>query len=97
MSYDKDNIFFIGIGGIGMSAIAQYFKHLGKNVCGYDKVETPLTNKLESQGIGVFYEDHIDAIPEQFKKAEDTIVVYTPAIQLTLRFSDSIMMVILLS
>ena len=71
------NIYFIGIGGIGMSAIARYFKFKGLNVSGYDKTESELTDKLQSEGIDVHYEDNIGFIP---KDVENTLVVYTPAI-----------------
>jgi UDP-N-acetylmuramate--alanine ligase len=68
-------IYFIGIGGIGMSALARYFKFHGKEVGGYDKTETVLTKQLVSEGIKVHYEDNIDLI---MKDAQ--VVVYTPAV-----------------
>lgn len=71
------NIYFIGIGGIGMSAIARYFKFKGLNVTGYDKTESALTDALQKEGIDVHYEDNTDFIP---KDVENTLVVYTPAI-----------------
>ena len=71
------NIYFIGIGGIGMSAIARYFKFKGLNVTGYDKTESKLTDALQKEGIDVHYEDNTDFIP---KDVENTLVVYTPAI-----------------
>ena len=71
------NIYFIGIGGIGMSAIARYYNAKGYKVSGYDKTPSPLTHALESEGIEVHYEDNTDYIP---KDAENTLVVYTPAI-----------------
>ena len=71
------NIYFIGIGGIGMSAIARYYNAKGFKVSGYDKTPSPLTEALESEGIGVHYEDNTDFVP---KNVEDTLVVYTPAI-----------------
>lgn len=71
------NIYFIGIGGIGMSAIARYYKFKGCNVSGYDKTESELTEELIAEGIGVHYEDNTDFIP---KDVENTMVVYTPAI-----------------
>ena len=70
-------IYFIGIGGIGMSAIARYYKHRGAVVSGYDKTESDLTRALISEGIGVHYSDDIDYIP---KDIENTLVIYTPAI-----------------
>ena len=71
------NIYFIGIGGIGMSAIARYYNSRGLKVSGYDKTPSPLTEALESEGIEVHYEDNTDYIPQD---VEDTLVVYTPAI-----------------
>ena len=71
------NIYFIGIGGIGMSAIARYYNAKGFKVSGYDKTPSPLTEALESEGIDVHYEDNIGFIP---KNVEETLVVYTPAI-----------------
>lgn len=69
--------YFIGIGGIGMSAIARYFKHRGFAVSGYDRTPSALTRALEGEGIGVHYEDDVDAIP---KDVAHTFVIYTPAI-----------------
>ncbi len=71
------NIYFLGIGGIGMSAIARYFKFKGLNVGGYDKTESDLTDRLAAEGIEVHYEDNTDLIP---KDVENTLVIYTPAI-----------------
>ena len=71
------NIYFIGIGGIGMSAIARYYNFKGLKVSGYDKTPSELTHALESEGIEVHYEDNTDFIP---KDVENTLVVYTPAI-----------------
>lgn len=71
------HIYFIGIGGIGMSAIARYYNTKGFKVSGYDKTPSPLTEALESEGIEIHYEDNIDYVP---KNVEDTLVVYTPAI-----------------
>jgi len=69
------NIYFIGVGGIGMSAVARYFLSLGKKVSGYDKTGTPLTIELEESGIAIHYEENIDLIPK-----DADVVVYTPAI-----------------
>lgn len=74
------NIYFIGIGGIGMSALAQYFKADGKQVCGYDRTPSEITNMLESKGIKVHFTEDINNIPESFKNTEKTLVIYTPAI-----------------
>lgn len=71
------NIYFIGIGGIGMSAIARYYNTKGYKVSGYDKTPSPLTHALEAEGIDVHYEDNTEYIP---KDTETTLVVYTPAI-----------------
>lgn len=71
------NVYFIGIGGIGMSAIARYYNAKGYKVSGYDKTPSPLTHALESEGIDVHYTDDISYIPAD---VENTLVVYTPAI-----------------
>ena len=71
------NIYFIGIGGIGMSAIARYFKFKGCNVSGYDRTPSDLTAELEKEGIPVHYTDDTAFIPAD---PSDTLVVYTPAI-----------------
>lgn len=71
------NIYFIGIGGIGMSAIARYYNAKGFKVSGYDRTPSPLTHALESEGIEVHYTDDISYIPNE---VEDTLIVYTPAI-----------------
>lgn len=75
VTYKK--IYFIGIGGIGMSAIARYYNKRGYEVSGYDKTPSSLTYALENEGIKVHYEDNIDYIP---KDTDNTLVVYTPAI-----------------
>lgn len=69
------SIYFIGIGGIGMSALARYFKSLGASVSGYDKTRTDLTKELEESGMAIHYEENIELIPK-----EVNVVVYTPAI-----------------
>lgn len=74
-----ENVFFIGIGGIGMSALARYFKTIGKNVAGYDKTPTILTNELIENGISIHFEDRINLIPKSFYK-ENTLVIITPAV-----------------
>lgn len=75
-----NNVYFIGIGGIGMSALARYFKFIGKNVAGYDRTETPLTQELSGLGIDIHYTDAIDAVSETYRDAAITLVVYTPAV-----------------
>ena len=71
------NVYFIGIGGIGMSALARYYKFKGFEVAGYDRTPSELTAQLEKEGISVHYEDRPDLVPAD---KEDTLVVYTPAI-----------------
>ncbi len=77
------NLYFIGIGGIGMSALARYFKFQGKNVAGYDKTSTSLTKTLEAEGVTVVYDENCESIPAAFKNKENTLVVYTPAVPKT--------------
>lgn len=78
---NKTYYYFIGIGGIGMSALARYFKFLGKEVLGYDRTSTDLTIKLENEGIDIHYEDDIKFIPKELT-VENTLVIYTPAVPL---------------
>lgn len=74
-------VYLIGIGGIGMSGLARYFRHRGCLVAGYDKTQTALTTALEQENIEVAYHDEIDYIPFDFDEAEEgTLVIYTPAI-----------------
>ena len=72
--------YFLGIGGIGMSALARYFHAKGFQVAGYDRTETKLTSDLQAEGIKVCFEDNIDQIPEIFTQLNNTLVVLTPAI-----------------
>jgi UDP-N-acetylmuramate--alanine ligase len=74
------NVYFIGIGGIGMSALARYFQYLGKNVAGYDKTETILTKELVEAGIKIHFEDDLSLIDENYKNQENTLIVITPAV-----------------
>ncbi|UOK42715.1 MULTISPECIES: UDP-N-acetylmuramate--L-alanine ligase [Flavobacterium] len=74
------NVYFIGIGGIGMSALARYFKFIGKNVAGYDKTHTHLTGELEESGISIHFEDDVKLIGEEYLNKENTLVVITPAV-----------------
>jgi UDP-N-acetylmuramate--alanine ligase len=77
------NTYFIGIGGIGMSALARYFKSEGKNVSGYDKTPTILTTELQEEGISVHFEDNVGLISPDLLKGQDkteTLIIYTPAI-----------------
>jgi len=74
------NVYFIGIGGIGMSALARYFQYIGKHVAGYDKTSTPLTSDLEGLGVLIHFKDDVQLIPVPFTSKETTLVVYTPAV-----------------
>jgi UDP-N-acetylmuramate--alanine ligase len=76
-----DRVYFVGIGGIGMSALARFFRFQGKQVAGYDKVETPLTRALSAEGMEIHYEDLGAEIPKAFRDPENTLVIYTPAIK----------------
>ena len=73
--------YFLGIGGIGMSAIARYFNAKGYAVGGYDRTETKLTNDLTAEGVEVNYEESETVIPDRFRDAKKTLVVITPAVQ----------------
>jgi len=75
-----DRAYFIGVGGIGMSALARYFRSLGWAVAGYDKTASPLTEQLQKEGVEIHFDDCGPAIPEFFRVKEKTLVVYTPAI-----------------
>ncbi|MEZ5070133.1 MAG: UDP-N-acetylmuramate--L-alanine ligase [Bacteroidales bacterium] len=75
-----DSVYFVGAGGIGMSALARYFVSQGKEVAGYDRVSTPLTDQLAREGIAIHFEDRADLIPSGFRNPDRTLVVYTPAI-----------------
>jgi UDP-N-acetylmuramate--alanine ligase len=74
-----DSIYFLGIGGIGMSALARWFKHKGLRVAGYDRTPTPLTHELMEEGMEIHFDDNIKFIPGYISK-ETTLVVFTPAI-----------------
>ncbi len=77
---DIKAVYFIGAGGIGMSAIARYFMHLGLVVGGYDRTPSELTRRLEQEGMLIHYEENIDEIPHACKKPASCLVIYTPAI-----------------
>ena len=77
---DIKSVYFVGAGGIGMSAIARYFIHKGLVVAGYDKTPSNLTNQLEKEGMLIHYEENIEEIPHACKNSATTLVVYTPAI-----------------
>lgn len=74
------NIYFVGIGGIGMSALAKYFHVNNCNVAGYDKVESHITKELQSSGISICFSDVIDSIPNEFLDLKDTLIIFTPAV-----------------
>ena len=75
-----NNVYFIGVGGIGMSALARYFVSQGKAVAGYDRVSTVLTDQLHREGVDICFEDMSQLIPRAFRNPERTLVVYTPAV-----------------
>ena len=77
---DIKAVYFIGAGGIGMSALVRYFIHSGLVVAGYDKTPSELTRRLEKEGALIHYEENIDEIPHLCKNPEHCLVVYTPAI-----------------
>jgi len=76
------NIYLIGVGGIGMSALARYFNAQGKVVCGYDKMQSELCNHLENEGVSIHYTDEVEDIPEKIKNVgyNNILVIYTPAV-----------------
>lgn len=74
------NVYFIGIGGIGMSALARYFNAEGKRVSGYDKTPSDITRSLLENGVSVHYDDDVNSIEDSFKNKDNTLIVYTPAI-----------------
>jgi UDP-N-acetylmuramate--alanine ligase len=81
MSFNnKHNVYLIGIGGIGMSALARYFKAKQLNVAGYDKTKTDITDSLENLGIQIHFKDDLTCIDSQFLNPESTLIIYTPAI-----------------
>lgn len=80
---DIKSVYFVGAGGIGMSAIARYFLHKGLVVAGYDKTPSELTHQLEKEGMMIHYEENVNLIPEACRQPLTTLVVYTPAIPST--------------
>lgn len=80
MDFNYSNIYFIGVGGIGMSALARYFKYKGYDVSGYDKSESELTQHLIEEGIPVHYEDLGSEVKTKVGEIESTLVVVTPAV-----------------
>ena len=79
MNQKGTKYYFLGIGGIGMSALAKYLFDVGNRVMGYDKTPSPITTQLIDLGITVVFDDSLDKIPEDFCR-EDTQIVYTPAV-----------------
>lgn len=77
---DIKSVYFVGAGGIGMSAIARYFLHIGVVVAGYDKTPSALTKELEKEGMDIHYEENVALIPAACKDTSSTLVIYTPAI-----------------
>jgi len=77
---DITSVYLIGIGGIGMSALARCFAHRGAAVAGYDRTPSPLTDRLQAEGIAVNFDAAVEAIPQKFLRKDGTLVVYTPAI-----------------
>jgi len=75
-----NNIYFIGIGGIGMSALARYFNFIGKTVAGYDRTPSRITDALKAESIDIHFEDKVQLIPQTFFEKQNTLIVYTPAI-----------------
>ena len=76
-------VYFIGAGGIGMSALVRYFLSIGKKVAGYDRTPSELTQKLIAEGAAIHYEENVENIPNEFHDPNTTLVVYTPAIPAT--------------
>ena len=77
---DIKRVYFVGIGGIGMAALARYFMSLGLPVAGYARTPSHLTDELAGEGAKISFVDDMSAVPEQFRKPDGTLVVYTPAV-----------------
>ena len=77
---DIKAVYFVGAGGIGMSAIARYFLKKGMVVAGYDKTPPALTEQLGKEGALIHYEENVDLIPHSCKNPQKTLVIYTPAV-----------------
>lgn len=77
------SVYFIGAGGIGMSALVRYFLSIGKKVAGYDRTPSELTQKLIAEGAAIHYEENVEAIPNEFLDPNTTLIIYTPAIPTT--------------
>ncbi|MAD98250.1 MAG: UDP-N-acetylmuramate--L-alanine ligase [Flavobacteriaceae bacterium] len=83
ISKEIHKVYFVGIGGIGMSALARYFVSIGKQVLGYDKTPSQITNQLETLGVAVHFDEDVSVIPSNDLTKENTLVVYTPAVPAT--------------
>ena len=81
-----ENIYFVGIGGIGMSALARYFKLKGKIVAGYDRTPTEITDSLIQEGIAVHFTDDVNAIPLAFKNPENTTANYATSSKMVTKY-----------
>ena len=77
---DIKSVYFVGAGGIGMSAIARYFLKKGLIVAGYDKTPSTLTRQLEKEGMLIHYDENVDEIPHACRQPQTCLVIYTPAI-----------------
>ena len=77
----QSNLYFVGAGGIGMANLVRYFLSKGNKVAGYDRTSTPLTSSLIAEGAEIVFDDDPALIPEQFRNPENTLVVYTPAVE----------------
>ena len=77
---DIQSVYFVGAGGIGMSAIARYFINRGMVVAGYDKTPSDLTRQLEKEGMLIHYKEDVNEIPQACRQPKSCMVIYTPAI-----------------
>ena len=77
---DYSNIYFVGAGGIGMAALERYFLSLGKNVAGYDRTPSALTDALAKEGVDITFKDSVSEIPQSMTDCKNTLVIYTPAV-----------------
>ncbi|MBZ4675635.1 MAG: murC, partial [Anaerophaga sp.] len=80
---EYQNVYFVGIGGIGMSALARFFSSAGQPAGGYDRVQSPVTDALQAEGMSVVFDSAVDAVPDDFRDKERTLVIYTPAVPAT--------------
>ena len=76
---ETERVYFVGIGGIGMAALARYYMSKGLPVAGYDRTPSALTAGLADEGAAISYADSMDAVPEAFRNPAGTLVVFTPA------------------